>query len=582
MKKTLKFLSLLLAVFAVACNTPEEPEQPNNNGNNGDNGNTEQPADPNAVTMSDIRIDGILDVAIDFSVTVRNMDDYGYVLIPASEYTEVDVDYVIANSLTRPYDIENTSWEEDLVIALSADTAPETEYVIVMAAKNSTSSVMKTTTATSLEKGMDVEKISFHPTEVNIESNGTNHLMTMSTARYQLRVTLVGSEVFGGRYDNTMCVEESCVCDTQCTEDVCVCEKIENGFIAEGAYFKVQEFDGTWTEYTKLDPTIGNVDFYENVVTGKWEIYGTFCFILDEETNSWLTIEIESPQGIVIESKKRTEPYEFIYPIADEDGNIVPLSAEAEKSQKDANVWNITVAQDKDNSLTFTLNLGEDKAYIPSGTYTVGDKLTGCSMVVNNVATSLATADQYESKLVVEYNEATEETIVSADVMVKSGTAVVKFNNAGPFKLYEEETYTEFEVYTEGESINSMAIWTTWDDSGYYWLECLGTYFNINLYFMTGTDVEDHLPAGRYYLRSSAPADGSLWIDCTRSNATRIRTDEGALQFACDNDTAYIDVTAEYDEVDEFWRHSIVGTLETTNGKYQILLNYVKENPSIY
>ncbi len=558
MKKSLKLLSLLIAVFMVACDTPEPEPQPTPD--------PEPTPTEGAVTMTDIVIVDILDIAGYFTVGVCNMDEFGYMVVKTEEYTEQTVDYIIENSGDFMLEDGNTSWSAEMAIPFVVDLEPSTDYTIVAAAKNETSEVMKSATFTSLEKGMDVEKISFHPTEVNIESNGTNHLMTMSTALYQLRVMLVGSEVFGGRYDNTMCVEESCVCDTQCTEDVCVCEKIENGFIAEGAYFKVQEFDGTtWTEYTKLDPTIGNVDFYENVVTGKWEIYGTFCFILDEEATSWLTVEIESPQGIVIESKKRTEPYEFIYPIADEDGNIVPLSAEAEKSQKDANVWNITVAQDKDNSLTFTLNLGEDKAYIPSGTYTVGDKLTGCSMVVNNVATSLATADQYESKLVVEYNEATEETIVSADVMVKSGTAVVKFNNAGPFKLYEE-VIAETETFNEGRN---LMIWAMYSGDS-WWLDWSGDYFCGYLYFVT--DNEEYLPAGRYYLRSTAPADGSLWIDCSRSDIARLRS--GVTQsLVCDGENDYIDVTVEENE-EGVKMHTIVGTLKTTDGSYIVNFNY--------
>ena len=556
MKNRLKFLSLLLAVFAVACNTPEEPEQPQQPEQPEQ---PEQPADPNAVTMTDIEILDMQGTYADFSVVVRNMDSFGYMVIPTEEYTEKSVAEVIAGSGQFSLDDGNFSWEEEMTIVFGVDTTPLTDYTVVAAAKNSTSEVLKVATFTTPEEDLQVEKLSFNPTNISVVHEGTaDHYLTLSTMLYELRVHLVGEGFggvgnnFGARYDN-------------CDEDT------TTGFVAEGTYFKELNIDDTWTTYGAIDLSIGNIDLYENVVTGKWEIYGSFCFATDETGKSFLTIEIEMPTGKPLAGAERTDPYKFDFDIT---------KASAEKNPDNGNIWSLTLTQDKNNTVTFEVDLGEDLDYIPSGTYTNNDFIS-CSMVVNNVRTSI-NDNNAANQLSVEYNPETKESIISAVAYVSAGTSYVNIDSFGPYNLYEEQTFTDFEVYTEGESINSMAIWTTWDDSGYYWLECLGTYFNINLYFMTGTDVEDHLPAGRYYLRSSAPADGSLWIDCTRSNATRIRTDEGALQFVCDNDTAYIDVTAEYDEVDEFWRHSIVGTLETTNGKYQILLNYVKENPSIY
>lgn len=579
MKNICKLMSLVAALFMVACNTPEEPEKPTP---------TPTPNNPDAVTMTDIEITDVLDIAAYFNVTVTKMDDFGFMVIKAEEYKaeDVTVDYVITNSgdfMYEDYARGNYSWEEPMPIPFEEDLEDETDYIVVAAAKNSTSEVLKSAEFTTQKTEMEVEKRTFSPTKIVIESNGTNHVMTMSSALHELRVTLTGREEFGGRYDNNYtcnCEDPNCTPTEGCTCEDCQSVECVQGFIAEGAYLKWGNSDGTDSVYDTIDTTIGNIDFYENVVTGKWEVYGSFSFAKDEIGFSWLTIEIEIPTGITITNKERTEPYEFLFPLTNEKGEIIPLSAQAEKSADNANVWNLTVANNKDNTLTFTLDLGEDLEYIPSDTYNYGETMTACSMVVNNVLTSPAKSETYASKVVIDYNAETEESYISVDVMVRAGTAVVKVNNAGPFKLYEEVS-TEAEIFTEGESVNSMAVWATWDESGCWWLECFGLKFNMNLYFMTGTDASEHLPAGRYYLRSTAPTDGSLWVDASRSYAQAIRTKD-QLPFVCDTEDAYIDVTAEWDAEAEYWRHTMVGTLKTTNGAYIINLNFVKENASIY
>lgn len=559
MKKIFRLMCLFAALFVVACDTPEPTPTPKPE--------PEPTPTEGAVTMTDIEILDVLDIAAYFTVTVTNMDDFGFVVIKAEEYNaeEVTADYVIENSgdfMYEDYARGNYSWEEPMPIPFEEDLEDETDYVVVAAAKNSTSQVLKSATFTTLKQEMIVEKMRFNPTSLSVISAAPDYYLTMSTALYEMKIHLVGGDTFGGRYDN-------------CDEDTV------QGFVAEGSSFKALDLDNNWIEYGELDPTIGNIDFYENVVTGKWESYGSFCFAVPGEENSWLTLEIEIPEGKDIGGITRTEPYEFIYPITDRNGEIIPISAEAEKSADNANVWNLTVANDKDNTFTFAIDLGEDKAYIPSGTYTIGNNLTIDKMIVNNVSTAAAESSTYESKVIINYDEATEETFISVDVMVKAGTAVAKINNAGPFKLYEEVT-EEAEVYTEGEMVNSMAVWATWDEIGKcWWLECFGLKFNMNLYFMTGTDAAEHLPAGRYYLRSTDPGDGSLWIDATKSYAQVIRTSD-QLPFVCDTEDAYIDVTAEWDAEAEYWRHTMVGTLKTTNGAYIINLNFVKENASIY
>lgn len=550
MKKALKLLSLLLAVFAVACNTPEPTPTPE----------PEPTPTEGAVTMTDIEILDILDIAAYFTVTVTNMDDFGFKVIKAEEYNaeEVTADYVIENSsdfMYEDYARGNYSWEEPMPIPFEEDLAPETEYVVVAAAKNSTSEVLKSATFTTLKQDIIVEKQRFNPTTIAVQSAAPDYYLTMSTSLYEMQIHLVGGDTFGGRYDN-------------CDEDTV------QGFVAEGSSFKALDLDNNWFEYGELDPSIGNIDFYENVVTGKWEIFGSFCFAVPGEENSWLTLEIEIPDGKDIDGITRTEPYEFAWPLSDRDGNIIPISAEAVKSADNANVWNLTVTNNKDNTMTFTIDLGKEMAYIPSGTYNAENGLEGCSMIVNNVRSTLSST--YDNKVVVNYDEATEETTISVDIMVAAGTAVVKVNNAGPYKLYEEVVDTA-ETFTEGEGVNSMLAWTTWDPSGYWEIFLSGVHIHLQLYFMTGTDASEHLPAGRYYLRSSAPSDGSLWIDGSRSYAQPDGTRD-QFAFACDTEDAYIDVTAEYNEEGEFWGHDMTGTLRTANGAYIINLNFVQAN----
>lgn len=553
MKKIFRLMSLFAVLFAVACNTPEEPQGPNTPEQ------PEQPADPNAVTMTDIEMIALQGTFADFAVVVRNMDSFGFVVVPTAEYSQMSVDEVIKNSGEYSLDDGNYSWESDMTVVFGVDTTPQTDYTVVAAAKNSTSEVLKVATFTTPEEDLQVEKLSFNPTSIRVEHEGTaDHYLTLSTILYELRIHLVGEgfggvgDNFGARYDN-------------CDEDT------TTGFVAEGTYFKKLNTDDTWTTFDTVDTTIGNIDLYENVVTGKWEIYGSFCFEKDDTGKSILTIEIEMPTGKPLAGAERTEPYEFAFDIT---------SATAEKDAKNGNVWNLTLTQDKNNTLTYSIDLGESMDYIPSGTYTNEDLLS-CSMIVNNVLTSI-NKNNAQNQLVINHDATTNQSTISVIAYVSAGTSYVSIDSFGPYNLYEEKVYDEAEVFTEGEAVNSMAIWTTWYDSGYYLLECLGTYFNMNLYFMTGTEATDHLTAGRYYLRSTAPGDGSLWIDCSKSNATRLHSDEDSLRFVCDTEEAFIDVTAEYDAENEFWRHSLVGTLNTTNGKYTINLNYVKENPSIY
>lgn len=510
------------------------------------------PSDSPAAAMSDIEIVSVVGHSVEFSVTARYIDSFGFVVVPTAEWTEMSADEIIAASLTYAWDDGNLSWEQDFTFAFNADTNAETEYVVAAAAKNATSEVVKTATFTTPKEEMTVEKLSFKPTKLVLQSSGSDHYLTMSTALYELRVHLV-SDTFGGRYDNND-------------------DDPSHNFVAEGTYFKELNIDDTWTTYGDIDLTIGNIDLYENVVTGKWETYGSFCFAMPNAENSWLTIEIEIPSGTTITGAERTEPAVFNFNIT---------KAEVEQDATSKAIWNLTLEQDANNSLTFRIKLDSSKyEYIPSGSYVNDGQgtpcLDGCSMIVNNVSTSLGAMKYGLSRVDVDYNASTGETYVSAEAYVKSGTAVVKIAKCGPFKLYEEK---EQELAEFTESRNLM-IWASWSAETTTWtLDWAGDNFYGYLYFVTGQNTPDYLPEGRYYFRNSAPADGSMWVDCTKSFVAKLRTSE-EMKIKSDAENAYIDVTVV--EQDGVYLNTIKGVIYTTNGFYKIEFDYGTERGTIY
>ena len=510
------------------------------------------PSDSPAAVMSDIEIVSMVGHSVEFSVTARYIDSFGFVVVPTAEWTEMSADEIIAASLTYAWDDGNLSWEQDFTFPFSADTNAETEYIVVAAAKNATSEVVKSTIFTTPKEEMTVEKLSFKPTKLVLQSSGSDHYLTMSTALYELCVHLV-SDTFGGRYDNND--------DDQ-----------NHNFVAEGTYFKELNIDDTWTTYGDIDLTIGNIDLYENVVTGKWETYGSFCFAMPDGDNSWLTIEIEIPSGTTITGAERTEPAVFNFNIT---------KAEVEQDATSKAIWNLTLEQDANNSLTFRIKLDSSKyEYIPSGSYVNDGQgtpcLDGCSMIVNNVSTSLGAMKYGLSRVDVDYNASTGETYVSAEAYVKSGTAVVKIAKCGPFKLYEEKEQSLAE-YTESRN---LMIWASWSAETTTWtLDWAGDNFYGYLYFVTGQNTPDYLPEGRYYFRNSAPADGSMWVDCTKSFVAKLRTSD-EMKIKSDAEEAYLDVTVV--EQDGVYLNTIKGTLYTTNGFYKIEFDYGTERGTIY
>lgn len=505
---------------------------------------TPEPEGP-VVEMSDIEVTDVVGHSVEFSVTTRYMDDFGFVVIPTAEYSEVTEEYVLTNSFEYVWDDGNLSWDEPFTFPFHADTQDETDYTVVAVAVNATSSVMKVATFTTPKEELVVETVSFKPTSLNVTSDdGINHFLTMSNAMQELCVHLV-SEGFGGRYEPS---------------------SLTNNFVAEGSYWREMGNDGNWSEQTELDVTFGNIDLYENVITGKWEVYGSFFFLPST------SIQIEIPSGIAISGAERAEPAVF---------NLNITQATASQHATSKAIWYLTLAQDADNTLTFEIKLDSSKyEYIPSGTYYndgLGTPcLNSCSMIVNNVSTSLAKTKIGISELVVDYDEASGQSRFSAKAYVASGTAVVTIDNCGPFSLYEE---VEQELETITESRNLM-IWSTWQSGSKSWeLNFSGDAFYGYLYFTTGANNEAYLPEGRYVFANNAPADGGYWVDCSRSYVARLRTaDELAIDTTAED--AYIDVTTR--EENGVYIHTIKGVIRTTNGYYKIMFDYGEERGSIY
>lgn len=523
----------------------------------GDNADVEkEPVDTNAyaefttpsagpqVTMSDIEVIDLVGHSVEFSVTTRYMDDFGFVVVPTAEYSPMSVEDVLKNSLVFSWDDGNLSWEQDFTFAFNADTDDETDYTVVAVAVNEHSSVMKTATFTTPKEEMTIQMLSFSPTSASLTSSGSDHYLTMRTALYEMCVHLVSPE-FGGRYEPTF-------------ED--------HYFVADGSYFKELNLDDTWTVYDDLDATFGNIDLYENVITGKWEIYGSFFF---EPT---LTIQIEVPSGIEVFGAERQTPEEFVLDIQ---------SATVTKDSSNGALWKVTLAQDDSNTITFNVKLDSSRyEFIPSGVYLYDGQGTPCldggSMILNNVSTTIGKQSVGLSKLIVDHNPSTGESYFSAIAYVKSGTAVARINNAGPFKPYE---VVEQGLEVVDESRNLM-IWATWQSSLKAWeLNFSGDKFYGYLYFTTGGSNSAYLPEGRYVFSKTAPADGSYWVDCSRSYVARLRTSD---QFAikCGESDSYLDVTTS--EVDGQYVHTIKGVIKTENGFYQINFDYGEERGSIY
>jgi hypothetical protein len=498
------------------------------------------------VEMTDISIDDMVGHSVEFSVTTRYMDNFGFVVVPTAEYEELSVEYVLANSFDYYWDEGNLSWDQDFTFPFHADTEDETDYTVVAVAVNEHSSVMKVATFTTPKEEMTVEMLSISPTSASLTSSGSDHYLTMRTALYELCVHLV-SDSFGGRYEPTSST---------------------HNFVAEGSYFKELNLDDTWTVYDDLDTTLGNIDLYENVITGKWEIYGSFFF------KPVLTLQIEIPSGIAISGAERAEPVEF---------NFNVTKAEAVQDATKKAVWHLTLEQDDDNTITFDIKLDSSKyEFIPSGEYLYDGQgapcLDGCSrMIVNNVSTSLANKRIGVSKVVVEYNEATGETYASAEVYVASGTAVVNIDKCGPFKLYEE-VVQGLEVVSESRN---LMIWATWQSSLKSWeLNFSGDTFYGYLYFTTGANNSAYLPEGRYVFSKSAPAGGGLWLDCSRSYVAKLRTsDQRMIDVNAEN--AYFDVTTRVDQFGNYI-HTISGVIHTEDGFYRINFDYGEDRGTIY
>lgn len=526
--KSSKATSLAFSTLADEENPEPEPE----------------PAGPE-VELSAITLLDVQGTTAEFTVTVRNMNNFYYYVAASTEGELTAAD--VKEKGTWAWIEDNTSWDADFDVPFNASgLVPDREYVVYAVAANDTSEKMSYLAFSTIVETDIVKTITFNPTEASVsykDGDKTNHYLTFSNSSYSMTVHLK-NDTLAGWYESA------------------------NGdnaiFLAEGSSFTDLS---SGKVYEPLDETFGKIDIYENTITGNHEIYANVLYMPN--------ISIELTYYGVVEGATRKDPYEE---------SINVLWAEAYRSESDDKVWNLTLRQDKNNTVTLALHTVRALDYIPSGTYEVlasgessGSKhiiADQSTMCVNNVRTALGERSVGVSSLTVEYDATTKQTWVEATLYVESGTTVVKIAKVGPFELYAVDE-PEQEVTTEK---NNLMIWATWYGEGQYWeLDWSGDNYYGILNFVTGENSRSHLPAGRYYLSTTAPADGSYWVDCNTSYICKMRSSEQMKIVA--EEGSYFDVTAEQGDG---WEHNITGVIKTTNGLHVVNFNYTTARGSIY
>lgn len=495
--------------------------------------NNEEPKpEPLSVELSNLSVLDIQSTTAEFSVTVKNMNDLYYYLAPVAESSELTADEMLAQGDFVLYFDDNTSWEAEQVIPFNATAlSPATEYMLQVMGFNDDSNALLTTTFTTTDAEPIIENVDFNATSASIRYDNPedkrNGYLTFFSEGYELTVHLQ-SEELEGFYTPTSAT---------------------HSYTAKGSLFKKHNDDGRVITYDHLDATFGSIDLYENLVTGNWEVYASL-FFLD-------TISIELDYIGVIEGAERDEAKRYVL-------SLTEVTATPQGTQ-----WGVRLWQDKNNTLELTVELGESLDHIPSGSYTTADGsliAASSSMIVDNVRSTLAPSNIAVSSLTVEYDATTGESYLSTEIYTSSGTAVAVVERCGPYKLYEAK-----EVVAETITEHDPLIWVTRDSGDRWIVEWSGnnsTYGSLAL--VTGDASLDYIPAGRYYLRSTAPAEGG-WIDCTDGN-TRMLISRKSYTPLADNDACYLDITTRMNEgIDQ---NTIKGSVRTADGSYEVAIDF--------
>lgn len=514
--------------------TAEEPEKPEEPENPEDPEDPENP-EPVAVELSALELLDVQSTTAEFSVTVKNMNELYYFIAPTAEAAELTLEQMQEQgSLVMLLDV-NTSWEAEQVVPFSVEAlTPATDYTIQVMGINEQTHASLSTTFRTANAELVVENIKFNATSASIvydnPDDKRNGYLTFRADGYELTVHLQSDEL-AGYYTPT---------------------STTHTYVADGSVFKKLNEGGEAVVYNRLDEEFGSIDLYENIVAGNWVVYASLFFFDN--------ISIELDYIGVIEGAEREEAKRYVL-------NPVEVIV-----SPDGTTWNVELWQDKNNTLSLVLDLGYASDYIPTGRYatdaTDAPRLVGesSSMIVDNVRSSVASADVAVSSFVVDYNATTGESYLSVELYTSMGTAVAVIENSGPHKLYEVKDVAAEQI----DEVDPL-IWVTHDGGDRWIVEWSGNNSTYgSLVFVTGDASLDYIPAGRYYLRSSAPAAGG-WVDCKDGDTTLTISRKNYSPLA-DNEACYIDITTRMSEgVDS---NTIKGSVRTADGAYQINVDY--------
>lgn len=317
-----------------------------------------------------------------------------------------------------------------------------------------------------------------------------------------------------------------------------------------------------------FSPSDGALTIMSDVVSGKWEIEGTL-FLVDD---TMVTINYSGDiTGVQIEGEM-TDTIE-----------IENISASVNTDVSNT-VWYLEFADRSGNTVGLSIQTYQEIAYIPSGEYlaysseSLPDQTTPYIMIeeswiqYDGVVTDLGSLNNKgaQTKLNVEYDSSTGESYIWATICNKAGTLTLNVDRTGPLNLYGDGPAQVTELLER-----NLLIWIYRDsENPSHWvMDWYGdNTYGKTLHFVPQTENHDYLPAGRYYLRTSAPESGN-WIDFSAESPSEIGIKRGeALSMLLDSEECYIDITTQMGEGSD--KNTITGSVKTADGRYLITFDY--------
>lgn len=493
------------------------------------------------------------------SLTASEATDYALSFIISSENAEQLAWYVKTDitdeALTPEYILEigAAATEEEINTEFLAvwqnDLQPESTYLVYAAACDSKgNTLMKSIKMTTLKSDV-IETIAYSGGEAEVvnpdSSDHTTHYLTLENDDYFIGLTLSGSTI-NGFFSTSGQTNKIDVTNSK------IEKKTESGRV----------------ELPAFSAADGAINIMQNSISGRWEIEGTL--FLEDET--MVTIEYDGQiKGIQIDAEKRDTI------------DIENISASINTDVGNT-VWYLEFSDRSGNTVGLSIETYQEIDYIPSGKYfaLAAEESTGNKqpyimveeswIEYEGVATDIGSQNGKgeQTKLVVEYDQATGESYITATICNGAGTLTLNVKRTGPLNLYGTGPVQVTELVEK-----NLIIWIYKDSNNptHWVMDWYGdnTYANT-MHFIPETPNSDYLPAGKYYLRSSAPASGN-WIDFSAESPSKIGILRGEqLTPLLDSEECYIEITTEMSSGKD--QNSITGTIKTADGRYIITMNY--------